>query len=137
MLAHSRANTSPIDAGEIAGRDIKRHELLTEGGYEMQRERVDTTPELLPRVEERPLPPVGETIAVRPDVQDVEHTTQVVAPRDRIRWGPIWAGLLTVLAAFLLLSMLAIAIGAQTVEPGVTSAGTVATTAAWRPLGSC
>lgn len=86
----------------------------------MQRERVDGTPEALPRVEEAPLPRVGETIAVRPDVQDVEHTTRVVAPRDRIRWGPIWAGLLTVLGVFLLLSVLAIGIGAQTVEPGVT-----------------
>ena len=38
--------------------------------------------------------------------------------RDRVRWGPIIAGLLTALATFLLLSLLAVAIGAQTVAGG-------------------
>ena len=50
--------------------------------------------------------------------------------RDRIRWGPIWDGLLVALAGFLLLSVLALAIGAQTVEI-MGAAGTVATVTGW------
>lgn len=38
--------------------------------------------------------------------------------RDRVRWGPIWAGLITALATFLLLTVAAVAIGAQAVESG-------------------
>ena len=47
----------------------------------------------------------------------VQQTTNVITPRDRIRWGPIWGGLLMALATFLLLSTLALAIGAMVVEP--------------------
>ncbi|MDQ4000189.1 MAG: permease [Actinomycetota bacterium] len=50
--------------------------------------------------------------------------------RDRIRWGPIWAGLLMALASILLLSVLALAIGAQAVEL-IGAAGTVATITGW------
>lgn len=38
--------------------------------------------------------------------------------KDRVRWGPIWAGLITAIATFLLLTTLAIAIGAQAVDSG-------------------
>lgn len=38
--------------------------------------------------------------------------------RDRVRWGPIWAGLITALAAFILLTVAAVAIGAQAVDSG-------------------
>lgn len=38
--------------------------------------------------------------------------------RDRVRWGPIWAGLITAVATFLLLTVAAVAIGAQAVEGG-------------------
>jgi hypothetical protein len=38
--------------------------------------------------------------------------------RDRVRWGPIWAGLITALATFLLLTGAAVAIGAQAVDSG-------------------
>jgi hypothetical protein len=38
--------------------------------------------------------------------------------RDRVRWGPIWAGLITALATFLLLTVAAVAIGAQAVGSG-------------------
>ncbi len=44
-------------------------------------------------------------------VRDVYQETNVVAPRDRVRWGPILAGLLTALGTFLLLSTLALTIG--------------------------
>ena len=39
--------------------------------------------------------------------------------RDRVRWGPIWAGLVIAIASFLLLSTAAIAVGALAVEGGV------------------
>ena len=37
---------------------------------------------------------------------------------DRVRWGPVWAGLVTALGLFILLSAAAVAIGAQAVESG-------------------
>jgi hypothetical protein len=53
----------------------------------------------------------------RVDSPDVVQRASFVAPRDSVRWGPIFAGLLTALASFLLLSTLALAIG-LTVAPG-------------------
>jgi hypothetical protein len=38
--------------------------------------------------------------------------------RDRVRWGPIWAGLITAIATFILLTVAAVAIGAQAVDSG-------------------
>jgi hypothetical protein len=38
--------------------------------------------------------------------------------RDRVRWGPIWAGLLSAISLFLLLSAVAVAIGAQVIQGG-------------------
>ena len=38
--------------------------------------------------------------------------------RDRVRWGPIWAGLITAIATFLLLTTAAVAIGAQVLDAG-------------------
>jgi hypothetical protein len=38
--------------------------------------------------------------------------------QDRVRWGPIWAGLITAIATFLLLTTAAVAIGAQAVDSG-------------------
>ena len=37
---------------------------------------------------------------------------------DRVRWGAIWAGLLTALGTFLLLTTAAVAIGAQAIDSG-------------------
>ncbi len=48
----------------------------------------------------------------------VQQTTQVITPRDRVRWGPVWAGLVSALSLFLLFNVLALAIGATTVNPG-------------------
>lgn len=57
--------------------------------------------------------------AVRSDVRPVNVVTASDAlDRDRVRWGPIWAGLLTAMAVFVLLSAAAVAIGAQAVESG-------------------
>ncbi len=72
-----------------------------------------------------------QTVPVREEEPDsLVQRTEVHVGRDRIRWGPIWAGLLVALAGFLLLSVLALAIGAQTVEV-IGAAGTVATITGW------
>lgn len=76
----------------------------------------------------------GVVTPVRRAVDDVvQQTTQVIAPRDRVRWGPIWAGLLSALSLWLLANVLALAIGASTVEPGVADAGTAARITGWAP----
>src|SRR6478672_10589422 len=53
----------------------------------------------------------------------VINETAVVAPepdpdRQQLKWGPIWAGVVAAFGIFLLLSMLAIALGLQA-APGV------------------
>ena len=45
------------------------------------------------------------------------------ARRDSIRWGPIWAGLITALTTFLLLQLLAIGLGLVDVGPGTDGGG--------------
>ncbi len=45
-------------------------------------------------------------------------------PTDRVRWGPIWAGLLSAFFTLLVLSLLGLAIGATTVNTGAALQGT-------------
>lgn len=45
---------------------------------------------------------------------DVVQNPRMVAPEDRVRWGPVWAGLLTALTVFLLLELLAYGLGLLT-----------------------
>lgn len=61
---------------------------------------------------------VRPTSRVVADGPDIVQRAAFVAPRDAVRWGPIVAGLLTALGAFVLLSMLLLAIGANTVRIG-------------------
>lgn len=63
---------------------------------------------------------------IRQDQPDLIQQTQIVAPRDSVRWGPIIAGLLTALGAFVLGSLLLVAIGANTVRVGPGQAGDAA-----------
>ncbi len=44
-------------------------------------------------------------------------------PTDRVRWGPIWAGLLAAFFALLVLSLVGVAIGATTVNAGAAVQG--------------
>jgi hypothetical protein len=54
---------------------------------------------------------------VREDVVALEQAPpQVVTPRDRVRWGPIWAGIITALTTFLVLELLMFALGLLTVD---------------------
>jgi len=53
------------------------------------------------------------------------NVTQVMnLPSDRVRWGPIWAGLLAAFFTLLVLSLLGLAIGASTVNTGAAVQGT-------------
>jgi hypothetical protein len=70
-------------------------------------------------VERRTVDRVG--IDVGPDRGDAWQATGYW--RDRVRWGPIWAGLVTAIAAFLVLSTIAVAIGAQVVQGGADTEG--------------
>ncbi len=54
------------------------------------------------------------TTTARPT--ELEQNVNVVTPRDRVRWGPIVAGLLAALATFVLLTILGSAIGATTLS---------------------
>lgn len=67
----------------------------------MERERQDGV--VIPV--ERETPPV-RVVDSSPDVRvvdrgpDVRMSSQVIEPRDRVRWGPIWAGLTPPLQPF-------------------------------------
>ena len=64
-----------------------------------------------------------------PDAREERDDGPELAParRDSVRWGPIWAGLITALTTFLLLQLLAIGIGLVDVGPGSDGGG------AWVP----
>jgi len=47
---------------------------------------------------------------------ELEQNASVVTPHDRVRWGPILAGLLSALATFAILSLLGAAIGATALD---------------------
>jgi hypothetical protein len=55
------------------------------------------------------------------------QNTHLVTPEDRVRWGPVWAGLLTALTTFLLLELLAYGLGVLTTT---TRDGTIAASGA-------
>ena len=56
--------------------------------------------------------------AYRAPAPDVFQRTEIIAPRDLVRWGPVLAGLVTAFTLFLLLSVLLIAFGAQAIRVG-------------------
>ncbi len=60
-----------------------------------------------------------ETVRRQPapeGTREVEIPEAYNLTRDRVRWGPIWAGLLTALTSLLLLSLLGLAVGLTTVD---------------------
>ncbi len=58
----------------------------------------------------------------------VAPATAVVPARDRVRWGPIWAGLIATLASFLVLESLALGLGLLT---STTTGGGVSAANPW------
>ena len=63
------------------------------------------------RTETRPIGAVGH-----------QHDAPEAFMRDRVRWGPIWAGLLTALTSLLLLGLLGVAIGLTGLNAGTAAA---------------
>jgi hypothetical protein len=62
-----------------------------------------------------------EVVGYGPPVDNtrIENVSQTMTtPLDRVRWGPIWAGLLTTLTVLLLLSLLGLGIGLSTINGG-------------------
>ena len=64
-------------------------------------------------------------VAPEPTRTDYTNSVNAAEPawlgngiRDRVRWGAIWAGLITAIATFLLLTVAAVAIGAQAIDSG-------------------
>jgi hypothetical protein len=67
---------------------------------------------------------VGRRITA-PGGSSAATTTRAAPRRDSIRWGPIWAGLITALTVFLLLQLLAIGLGLIDIGPGADGGGWV------------
>jgi len=55
-------------------------------------------------------------VGYRPSESSMKIAAVGNGPLDRVRWGAIWAGLVTAIAGFLLLSAAAVALGAQVVS---------------------
>lgn len=87
-----------------------------------------TTPVREEYVESRRTTPVREETVVhqesrpvyQPDHTDARPVNVAVGAerQDGVRWGPIWAGLLTALTTFLLLELMFYALGWLTLDPG-------------------
>jgi len=77
------------------------------------------------RGDQRPEAPVTATTGRPVRETSVRDVSQVMTlPTDRVRWGPIWAGLLSAFFTLLVLSLLGLAIGASTVNAGQAAQGT-------------
>ena len=81
----------------------------------------------LPPSSDRPVRPVAPPTSV---VVDEAIVARPVLPvRNRVQWGPVFAGVLAAIVVFLLLTILGIALGASVLEPANT-AGEIGTWAA-------
>lgn len=72
----------------------------------------------------------SEPVAAPVEAGLAEATTPLVSG-DYVRWGPIVAGLLVAISTFLLLSLLAVVFGAQSVASDSVDAGSVGQASAW------
>lgn len=72
---------------------------------------------------ERRVEPVGTRVREEePDVRQ-SQTAKAVTPRDSVRWGPLWAGLIVAITTFVFLELLAFGLGLLSVsaQPGSAS----------------
>ena len=85
--------------------------------------------------ERRETVPVREETVVHEEARPMRYDDDSNGPvnvavgaerRDGVRWGPIWAGLLTALTTFLLLELLFFALGWLTLDPGTNDQGSSA-----------
>ena len=68
------------------------------------------------------------------DYAAIERTAMAVPARDRIRWGPILAGLVTTLASMLVLTVLGLALGLSVFEPTSDGSDVGVAAAIWSAL---
>lgn len=74
------------------------------------------------------IPKRSEPVSDRTRYEEIvvsSRTTEPGVRRDSVRWGPIWAGLITALTIFLLLQLLAIGLGLVDIGPGTGGGGWV------------
>jgi len=69
--------------------------------------------------------PVSETTTTTAETATRNVSQVMNLPADRVRWGPIWAGLLAAFFTLLVLSLLGLALGATTVNAGQAAQGNV------------
>jgi hypothetical protein len=98
----------------------------TSGAYGSTDRPVEVREEVLdrPRVHEETV--VREDHHVREPVPAPQTPVNVAVEaegHDGVRWGPVWAGLLTALSSFLLLELLFYGLGWLTIDPGETTPG--------------
>jgi cation transport ATPase len=83
----------------------------------MEREsEYDRTVRVEPEDRTIPVEPEPRVVRVREEEPDTRQPITIVEPNDRVRWGPIWAGLITAITAFLLLELLMYTLGLLTVN---------------------
>lgn len=109
----------PVEPGEARapGNDPDAVKVRRMGDRQEQLRAESLGPDIPRRYEESG---VAEGTA-NPGVQrHGNHDDESLAParRDSIRWGPVWAGLITTLTIFLLLQLLAIGLGLIGIGPG-------------------
>lgn len=80
------------------------------------------------RMEDMTAAPVDVVGVARParETTTTSNVSQVMnLPADRVRWGPIWAGLLSALFTLLVLGLLGVAIGLTTANAGAAAQGNI------------
>ena len=105
VVARNRARTGDARVGETDAATVTR----------------TSEPVTVTRMESRAAAPVHYERRRAPnydDDQDVEIPEALNLRQDRVRWGPIVAGLVTALTSLLLLSLLGLALGLTTVNAG-------------------
>ncbi|MBD0356964.1 MAG: hypothetical protein ICV57_07295 [Rubrobacter sp.] len=118
-----RAHGDDSDAVEVRRTGDREEQLRAEGlGPDIPAGRPEPTSDRR-RYEEVGVSSGGtaESGARRLGGHDDEGLTP--ARRDSIRWGPVWAGLITALTSFLLLQLLAIGLGLVGIGPGAGGGG--------------
>ena len=120
----SRAHGNDPDAVEVRRASDREEQLRAEGlGPDIPRRSEPASDRT--RYEEAGVSGGTADHGARRLVSGHDDEGRAAARRDSIRWGPIWAGLITALTVFLLLQLLAIGLGLIDIGPGAGGGGWV------------
>lgn len=120
----SRAHGNDPDAVEVRRASDREEQLRAEGlGPDIPRRSEPASDRT--RYEEVGVSGGTADHGTRRLVSGHDDEGRAAARRDSIRWGPIWAGLITALTVFLLLQLLAIGLGLIDIGPGAGGGGWV------------